>query len=213
MLKSKKTLRSEYQQVELAIGNEQSVKAMSLLNAIPQQYDLNDKQLLEQNNFVNYANFRANILSEGLSYMQLAESHLVSLRGISQAGDLRSASLAQNILCFGYEECATVPSAQGRLKQGRQYDFEGTTFNTAVSWKVELSPNPASDFVAIEVEGIETEEVISFAIQNTEGKVLLESQLQQSNNTLDLSDYSNGIYFITFKRSDNTTVSKKLIIQ
>jgi hypothetical protein len=87
--------RSEYQQVELAIENDLSAKVFNLLTAIPQNYELNDKQQLEHNNFVNYANFRASILSEGLIYKQLNETILVNLRAIANAGELRSASLAE----------------------------------------------------------------------------------------------------------------------
>jgi len=63
------------------------------------------------------------------------------------------------------------------LKQLRQYDFERTNADTKLSWKVALTPNPASVFVSFKIDGIESKEVIPFSIQNTEGKVVLESQI------------------------------------
>ena len=75
------------------------------------------------------------------------------------------------------------------MKQGKQYDFEGTNADTKLSWKVALTPNPASEFVSFKIEGIESEEVISFSIQNTDGKVVLESQIQNVKQQVNLSDY------------------------
>lgn len=213
MLKSRKTLRSEYQQVELAIENEKSAKALDILNEIPEQFQLTDEEQSEHTNFVNYANFRASILSEDMSYMQLTESKLVELRAIADAGSFRSASLAQNILCFGYEECSEESTPSERSKQRRVYNFESMTSEVNSTWNVELTPNPARDFVFVGIEDVDIDEVISFDITNAEGKVQFSNERLGADRKIDLSKLSNGIYFVTFRRLDNTTNSQKLIIQ
>jgi hypothetical protein len=47
-----------------------------------------------------------------------------------------------------------------------------------LEWKVALTPNPASDQVTFELDGIENKEVISFSIKNFEGKVVAKSQIK-----------------------------------
>ena len=76
------------------------------------------------------------------------------------------------------QECTKNPAAQGRFKQCRQYDFERASLKSELSQDSELTPNPASKFVSFKIDGIESEGIILFSVQNTKRKVMLKSQIQ-----------------------------------
>lgn len=72
-----------------------------------------------------------------------------------------------------------------------------------------MSPNPASDFVSIEAEGITDGKV---RIVDVLGNVVYTAEFNNSKK-LNLAEYKNGVYFITVQSSSNKGITKKLVIK
>jgi hypothetical protein len=77
-----------------------------------------------------------------------------------------------------------------------------------VSEKFKIYPNPANDFIDIETDlrnGY-------FSVFDFTGKLILREKLVHNKTRIELSSYSNGLYFIQLK-NDEIVLSKKFIKQ
>lgn len=66
-----------------------------------------------------------------------------------------------------------------------------------------IYPNPSNQIVNIEVENISGLQIIDVI-----GKIVLETKLQNLNNTINISHLSNGVYYFKLKQGDVTAVKK-----
>ena len=71
-----------------------------------------------------------------------------------------------------------------------------------------LYPNPANDFIDIETDF----KNCYFSVFDVTGKLILREKVVQNKTRINLSNYSNGLYFIQLQ-SDNRMISKKFIKQ
>ena len=86
--------------------------------------------------------------------------------------------------------------------------FEETYFN---SEDIVVHPNPTNDFIGILVGG--SNEQVHFIIRDITGTTLINSSKNLENNRkveLDLSDFSNGVYFLEVT-SHNVRQTSKII--
>lgn len=79
--------------------------------------------------------------------------------------------------------------------------------NSLVDKQYNLYPNPASTIIRI--NGYEKGRV---KVYSTTGALVLELERLPEDNTLNISNLSNGVYFINIQDSDSKVVTKKLII-
>jgi hypothetical protein len=70
-------------------------------------------------------------------------------------------------------------------------------------------PNPASDFVLISTNGIDN---ATIKIIDVLGNTIYLENISTSKK-IDVSDYKNGIYFITIESSDSKIVNRRLIVK
>jgi hypothetical protein len=107
-----------------------------------------------------------------------------------------------------------IPSAE--LTGENLSDFSGMTYGEvnvnfnplsvgeeAIS-KLRLYPNPTSDYINIEANNMEISEV---ALYNLLGKKVL-SQTEISNNSINISNLSKGVYFIKISAKGNSIIKK-----
>lgn len=78
--------------------------------------------------------------------------------------------------------------------------------NNEHSSDVEIFPNPVNDFLNIKAD----KNISSVILSDISGKTVLGKQRV---NSLNMSDIAAGIYFLTIKLSDKTTVVKKVIVR
>ena len=83
-------------------------------------------------------------------------------------------------------------------------------FNT--SFDVEMFPNPATEWVKVNLESIE-EGNFNAMILSTSGAVVREYSLQNNSGELDLSGITPGVYMIRFESSTGVNKLEKLIVQ
>lgn len=85
-----------------------------------------------------------------------------------------------------------------------------TGFNNIESQNFKIYPNPARDFVNIEIQNTENNNTL-VEIVNINGQLIYSETISNNSQTIDLSDYSPGIYYVRINSSINRIV-KKLII-
>jgi len=90
------------------------------------------------------------------------------------------------------------------------YNVVGLT-DISSQFDISLSPNPAQDFVTINIEGHEGE-LKNLQVFNLVGRSLLSREISNSQFNLDISSLEQGQYFVVF-RNEEGIVTKKLIVK
>ncbi len=216
MIASRKDITSKYQLVEIAVEEEQFTLALQKLVVIANNNDLTQEQMDEHTNLETYVAFRQAITAVEKSYMQLNEGELVQLRTIANAVKGRTATLARNILCFGYGECESENETEGepllRLKAPRVYDFN--TPVAAISQlneKLKVFPNPAKEAVTINIG--DYDEGLQYRIQllTMEGKLMLEKRASSETIQINVANFNKGTYLIVLIEGDKRLESVTLV--
>jgi hypothetical protein len=212
LLESRNTLRSKYQLVELNMQNEDYEDALTKLAAIENNNDLNSNQQINHNNLETFINFKSTIASAGVSYLQLNEGQLSSLRSIAEVTSGRAAVLAQNILCFGYGECSTPGSEpEGRRKARRVYDLTKPTLKQASGIQANLIPNPVEENARLLLSGVDDFTSLTIDISSNDGQKVFEQKIVSPETILKLSSLPPGIYFFQLKDNSERKASGKFI--
>ena len=91
------------------------------------------------------------------------------------------------------------------------YNGNLTSFSTLKSNSFSIYPNPSNDIINISLSEDEIKEIIIFNVYGE--KITQKNLIVESNLKVDLSDYSNGTYFIVAINNDLSKTVKKFILQ
>ena len=108
-----------------------------------------------------------------------------------------------------------VTDANGCQDWSNQYIYSSTSISELNSNKILVYPNPTQGILNIEFNNFDNR-YSSLSIVNILGDEVYKEELDNKSikysNQLDLSEYSNGIYFVKFSSIENV-ITKKLILQ
>ncbi|MEM9549019.1 MAG: CotH kinase family protein [Bacteroidota bacterium] len=86
------------------------------------------------------------------------------------------------------------------------------TFDVALSNALFVYPNPASDFIKLNL-GNKTSSTYHFSMVNSTGQQLMNATIDDFNNSIDISPLSNGIYFVELYDSvSNVSYKQKIVL-
>jgi hypothetical protein len=77
------------------------------------------------------------------------------------------------------------------------------------SVEVNVAPNPATDYVKVTAEGVESATVKMIDVL---GNVILKETIKGSK-TIDVSEFRNGIYFVIIEAEGVKTINRKVIVR
>jgi len=104
--------------------------------------------------------------------------------------------------------------SNGSVSQGVQQPYEifATVGIENVNINLEMSafPNPTADNLTLTINDIEFSNV-KFKLVDATGKFLLEKMITDNQTTIDLSNYSSGIYFLNIQKGKSEIKSFKII--
>lgn len=80
--------------------------------------------------------------------------------------------------------------------------------NVATDDFIKIYPNPASDFIHIELHANQ----VHYAIFTTDNRKIMSGELNNKMNSISLSDLSNGMYYIKLSFENKMTITKPLMI-
>ena len=91
------------------------------------------------------------------------------------------------------------------------YNGNLTSFSSLKSNSFSIYPNPSNDIINISLSKDEIKEIIIFNVYGE--KITQKNLIVESNLKVDLTDYSNGTYFIVAINNDLSNTVKKFILQ
>jgi len=103
--------------------------------------------------------------------------------------------------------------SNGSVSQGVQQSYEITNVgieNANINLEMSAFPNPTDDNLILTINDIEFSNV-KFKLVDATGKFLLEKKITDNQTTIDLSNYSSGIYFLNIQKGKSEIKSFKII--
>ncbi len=94
-------------------------------------------------------------------------------------------------------------------------NYVGIKTNEINSNVIEVYPNPASNLAYLKLD-LNQDQTITYKMTDITGKIILQKKLNTvaaAYETVDISQFSNGVYFISVELQDRSVVTKKLVIQ
>jgi hypothetical protein len=109
-----------------------------------------------------------------------------------------------NGLLTAYEVCQNFSIDLSKYQTGARTEYRCTNVATTSlisksTNKIKIYPNPATTI--LNIEGLKINSTIQ--ILNAKGKVILSKVIEDENTTVDVSELSNGIYFIHFSNNQS----------
>jgi hypothetical protein len=210
-----------YQLAFMHFNDGQLSQGEQVLNAVSASFDLNDFQTAELSSMQAYYQIRKQMQQNGQHLGNLNQNQLDAMMDIAEFGQGMAKGYACNILSL-YGLCERPDDGglknqladEGFLSSKKAIEYERLKNISTAHQHFTVSPNPARDYIAVQL----TEEVLAgeatLNIYSAEGK-LLKQHLMDANKSsaiIDVSSLPPGSYSIAFVRSGKQIDSSRFIL-
>ncbi len=210
-----------YQLAFMHFNDGQLSQGEQVLNAVSASFDLNDFQTAELSSMQAYYQIRKQMQQNGQHLGNLNQNQLDAMMDIAEFGQGMAKGYACNILSL-YGLCERPDDGglknqladEGFLSSKKAIEYERLKNISTAHQHFTVSPNPARDYIAVQL----TEEVLAgeatLNIYSAEGK-LLKQHLMDNNKReiiIDVSALPPGSYSISFLRNGKHIDSSRFII-
>ncbi|QQS29475.1 MAG: T9SS type A sorting domain-containing protein [Sphingobacteriales bacterium] len=203
LLESVNTQTAKRMKIALAMQEGQYSKADSIGNTLPQTG-------LDNQHFRQLLTLQIEMAQNNRSYTQFSpeEDALLSQIAQSQTTSAMSAKVLR-YLAYGEEILVQLPPLPDELSEGMPIQFK---YGAANSDLISLYPNPASKHLQIQYN-LPSKTEATVEIYNALGKCIYRQAVSENGNLhLNISNWSNGIYFYRLLQNGKTVVSNKLMV-
>lgn len=192
-----------------------SISAFTLAGLLPQLYELDGDELTDHFNYVQLLTLYQNLKQSERSVFEMTETEMMLVDDIANNGYGVSKSMAAAILDvlgeYSYTDCPVLSTTIG--SRGTYPPQEGQIREKNMELKVNLSPNPAVNWISVEYKLPDGCSEASFVITNALGikkaSVCLEGD--QGCKVIDLTNMASGIYSCVL-RCGSFVKTEKLVI-
>lgn len=125
-------------------------------------------------------------------------------------GGSRSAKAMDSLQVLAFKETYNLIGGISAWKSAGYKVVTTTTYLSEQIAKIEISPNPASNYLTINIAD-SSNSTLQVLIYNTLGKLQKVVWVTQFNQKIDIEDLKNGIYFIHIKAGDKEFKSKIIV--
>ena len=207
------SLVDHYALIESYISEGNYTTAANLLNNLANLYELSEFENEEYNDYIDFFNFKSGLNSSGKTYIELDSSEIDILTSMAQNNVGRSASMAQNILCFFYDICPERDDELPDLESSKK-EYRSTPISKYVQKsKVTIYPNPAESYTTI--QWLLTTDRAVLSIKDISGRSIVELPIQVKEGSWlwDTRKVPNGIYLYEIRTTTGKLASGNIAIQ
>jgi len=202
-----------YQKAFLRLAKKDSLGVLNRINAVPSDFDLSEKESDNHDYYADFFKVLLQIQSDTSKFNEITDNQKSVLYDIVNNATGNPLVYARNLLILAdsldYTESYLMPEGEEK----------GTMLNTdwAVSAAMEketyinLSPNPAKNYLSIEYELNITFANSAIIVNNINGKSLLEIKVRDiaGLKIINLQDWATGIYIVSLKSNGKIIQSEK----
>lgn len=192
-----------------------SISAFTLAGLLPQLYELAGDDLTDHFNYVQLLTLYQNLKQSERSVFEMTETEMMLVEDIANNGYGVSKSMAEAILDvlgeYSYTDCPVLSTTIG--SRGTNPSQEGQIREKNMELKVNLSPNPAANWISVEYKLPDGCSEASFVITNALGikKASICLEGDQGCKVINLTNMASGIYSCIL-RCGSFVKTEKLVI-
>jgi hypothetical protein len=201
LLANEHDLSAKYQQAALSVEQGAWDTGLDLINDIPQQFNLTEEEVAENDQIEELYSMMAQLATEGKTMMDASSAQINELVVIEASETGTSSVYSRNILidlaAMEYEEPILLPDAYKVAEV--QQEQEVLKQMLAEHHYLKVFPNPAGDYLIIE-HNLEMENESAYIeIGNIRGETIRQVQLTGKHNqlTVDIKMLEPGVYIST----------------
>jgi hypothetical protein len=214
LLQSDSELASKYRLAMKHIETGNTTQALSVLNALPAQYNLQGQQLTVHQEMVDFCTLAIQLATQAEGWQQATEAQVQQLFTLLQSATLVSAYASNALLMLGelsYVEPVIVPDL---LKSARTETAYRELMATKAPPMLEVHPNPAKDFVIVGWTLDHEQAAGSIAIRRITGELKSSFTLSTpaDKQTVDTRGWPSGAYVITLTIDGKVMESAKFTL-
>lgn len=192
-----------------------SISAFTLAGLLPQLYELDGDDLTDHFNYVQLLTLYQNLKQSERSIFEMTETEMMLVEDLANNGYGVSKSMAEAILDvlgeYSYIDCPVLSPTIG--SRGTYPSKEGQIRGKDMELKVNLSPNPAANWISVEYKLPDGCSEATFVITNALGikKASICLEGDQGCKVIDLTNMASGIYSCIL-RCGSFVKTEKLVI-
>lgn len=214
-------LESDREIVSIYLEDGNFTDALSLANMFPTLYGLTGGDLAEHNDYMTMLNLYHALYIDGRNTMQLKSTERSTVEYIADYGTGTPQAMAKSIMMGAYGYLYDVcPSGLNLNYPTRGEENMGSAFlnedlNRAIGLSVNVSPNPASTWVAVEYTLPVDVDNAQMRIYNALGVSMAAYDLlgNETQKVLDLRDLASGVYTYTVCCGKHSQTGKLVIVK
>jgi len=192
--------------------------ANTLLNLIPNLYDLEGEKLQDFNDYKDLLNLQINLKQQDRNVFTMSENEKSQLIALAENSNGEAKYGAQNILSFVYGEnyCDCISPIEGGDNKSTfsSFEYSDEDIAKALGYNLTVKPNPARVYTSVDYNLPVGVEFAELQLINIEGKVVSTNKVSgtQGQITIDVRNYKTGSYIFRLF-SNEYSISESLIIE
>jgi hypothetical protein len=213
LLDGEPSIEARYMKAEALVAKGEIGNAITVLNAIPSDFTLNDAQQSEYNAWIDYAGILQTIATRGGNTLWPDSTETTNLMVLAQNDNLVAGAYARDLLIaagkLAYEE--PILNDDGLKTEITRKEHKGLS---ATEKTLNLFPNPAKHYVTIAYSLEEEPANATIMMTDATGRMVKQLQISAKKDQviLPLSDMQPGTYIIQLLRNNKVIASEKLSI-
>lgn len=214
-------LESDREIISLYLEEGDTTRAFALANMLPSIYGLTESDLAEHYDYIALLNLYKGLLVKGRNVAQLDSTERVSVEHLADYSTGKPHAMARAILegvyGYRYDDCPSgVDLNYPERGIGNMWDVPSNEeLGKADGFVVEVSPNPANTWVAIDYTLPEGATKARVKISNILGTTVATCDLQgkETQRVIDLRGLASGIYTYTVYCGNYSQTGKLVIVK
>ncbi len=207
------SLQSKYTLAEHYAANHEYESALQILDDLSTQEGFDEA---EHERYMDIFMLRKAVYQSNRILSQLSEEEKSALCDIREASDMSSSVIANNILCFWYNDCqeieVPIPESEQQLRKIPTMPT-ATVLNNIYN-SVVVYPNPSHGFTTFSYQ-IEREEKATLEIHDITGKIIETFLIKEKRGDIlwDSRKYGNAIYIYEMKIGAEKVAVGKIVVE
>jgi hypothetical protein len=209
-----------YQLAFMHLEDGNPLMGKQLLNSIPNEFELNSYQAAEFSSMMDYYAIRKQMQQNNQYLNNLNETQLDDLIEIATNGTGFAKGYACSILnlyglCdFTYDNLKNSSVNGESFAENKALEYKRLQKAKSTYRFVSISPNPATDFLTVQIPEVELSENALIEINSTDGKLIKQIELntQQFETIIDVSELLPGAYILNLLNNSKLLESNRFII-
>lgn len=165
-------ISADYQIIDSWLQQGNTTSAISLVNMLPELYNMDDSALNEYNQYKTIKTMQAQLINEGKNLFQYDSVQIAELYNIANNSKGQAGTIAKNILEFGYGvffiDCAPLP--MGPTKSVKIINPKIITKGNEL--KITVFPNPANELITFKYSIPDQEQSSYIQIDDLKGQLI-----------------------------------------